>query len=162
MNSIIRVVIVADTINAEHGAIDRGRVHAMSYVRRTGVCAPPRDLGRRSVIGLAILGGMLCLLAPLGAQNETVGFAQTMRESMMRMHSAMNAASASGNADRDFASMMIPHHQGAIDMAKAELLYGKDPRMRRLAQEIIVDQQSEIEAMKLWLSKSQANSSKEK
>jgi len=58
--------------------------------------------------------------------------------------------------------MMIPHHQGAIDMAKAELLYGKDPRMRRLAQEIIVDQQSEIEAMKLWLSKSQANSSKEK
>jgi Domain of unknown function (DUF305) len=49
--------------------------------------------------------------------------------------------------------MMMPHHQGAIDMAKAELLYGKDPVMRRLAEEIIVDQQSEIQAMQLWLSK---------
>lgn len=49
--------------------------------------------------------------------------------------------------------MMIPHHQGAIDMAKAELLYGKDPLMRRLAEEIVVDQQSEIQAMQLWLSK---------
>jgi uncharacterized protein (DUF305 family) len=57
------------------------------------------------------------------------------------------------NVDHDFAAMMIPHHQGAIDMAKAELSYGKDPVMRRLAQEILVDQQSEIDAMRLWLSK---------
>jgi len=49
--------------------------------------------------------------------------------------------------------MMIPHHRGAIDMAKSELLYGKDPVMRRLAQEILVDQQSEIDAMDLWLKK---------
>jgi uncharacterized protein (DUF305 family) len=48
---------------------------------------------------------------------------------------------------------MIPHHQGAIDMAKAELRYGKDSVMLRLAQEIIVDQQSEIEAMRLRLAK---------
>jgi len=47
-------------------------------------------------------------------------------------------------------------HQGAIDMAKAELLYGKDPVMRRLAEEIVVDQQSEIQAMQLWLSKQPA------
>jgi uncharacterized protein (DUF305 family) len=46
---------------------------------------------------------------------------------------------------------MIPHHQAAIDMAKAQLLYGKNPQMRRLAQEIISDQQSEIELMQLWL-----------
>jgi uncharacterized protein (DUF305 family) len=52
--------------------------------------------------------------------------------------------------------MMIPHHQGAIDMAKAELNYGKDPVMRRLAQEIIVDQKSEIDAMQLWLTKNLA------
>jgi uncharacterized protein (DUF305 family) len=45
------------------------------------------------------------------------------------------------------------HHEGAIDMAKAELSYGKDPVMRRLAEEIIVDQQSEIDAMNLRLSK---------
>jgi uncharacterized protein (DUF305 family) len=48
---------------------------------------------------------------------------------------------------------MIPHHDGAIEMAKDELLYGKDPTMRRMAQEILVDQQSEIDAMNLWLSR---------
>jgi uncharacterized protein (DUF305 family) len=58
--------------------------------------------------------------------------------------------------------MMIPHHQGAIDMAKSELLYGKDPVMRRLAQEIMVDQQSEIDAMQLWLGKTAANPGKDK
>ena len=46
---------------------------------------------------------------------------------------------------------MLPHHQGAIDIAKTQLLFGKDPQMRRLAQEIITDQQSEIELMQLWL-----------
>jgi uncharacterized protein (DUF305 family) len=58
-----------------------------------------------------------------------------------------------GDVDHDFATMMMPHHQGAIDMAKAELLYGKDPVMKRLAEEIVVDQQSEIQAMQLWLGK---------
>ena len=58
-----------------------------------------------------------------------------------------------GNVDHDFATMMIPHHEGAIEMAKAELIYGKDPVMRRLAQEILVDQKSEIDAMNLWLAK---------
>jgi uncharacterized protein (DUF305 family) len=76
------------------------------------------------------------------------------------MDSGMKAAPMNGNIDHDFAAMMIPHHQGAIDMAKAELIYGKDPVMRRLAKEIIVDQQSEIEVMQLWLSKKSAVSSK--
>jgi uncharacterized protein (DUF305 family) len=65
----------------------------------------------------------------------------------------MAAARMNGDVDHDFATMMMPHHQGAIDMAKAELTYGKDPVMRRLAQEIIVDQNSEIDAMRLWLTK---------
>ena len=72
---------------------------------------------------------------------------------MERMDRQMTMAVMNGNVDHDFASMMIPHHQGAIDMAKAELLYGKDPVMRRLAQEILVDQQSEIDAMRLWIGK---------
>jgi YVTN family beta-propeller protein len=63
----------------------------------------------------------------------------------------MAAAPMDGTVDRDFASMMIPHHRGAVAMAKAELSYGSNPVMRRLAQEIIVDQQSEIDAMLLWL-----------
>jgi len=72
---------------------------------------------------------------------------------MDRMDKGMKSAPMNGDVDHDFATMMMPHHQGAIDMAKAELAYGKDPLMRRLAEEIIVDQQSEIQAMQLWLSK---------
>ena len=55
----------------------------------------------------------------------------------------------SGYIDRDFVAMMSPHHQGAIDMAIAELRYGKNEQLRRIAQEIIVDQMQEIAAMKL-------------
>jgi len=51
--------------------------------------------------------------------------------------------------DRDFVAMMVPHHQGAIDMAKAELRYGRDAQLRRIAQEIIVDQIQQISLM--WL-----------
>jgi uncharacterized protein (DUF305 family) len=89
------------------------------------------------------------------AQREppAARFMQAMKESMERMDNGMKSAPMNGNIDHDFATMMIPHHQGAIDMAKAELLYGKDPVMRRMAEEIVVDQQSEIQAMQLWLSK---------
>jgi uncharacterized protein (DUF305 family) len=70
---------------------------------------------------------------------------------MRKMHTAMGSVEPSGNTDVDFVHLMAPHHQAAIDMAKAELLYGSDPQMRRLAQEIITDQQSEIELMQLWV-----------
>lgn len=56
-----------------------------------------------------------------------------------------------GDADTDFAAMMIPHHQGAVDMALSELRYGKNEQLRRIAQEIIVEQQQEINAMHLAL-----------
>jgi hypothetical protein len=59
------------------------------------------------------------------------------------------AAKPSGDIDRDFVAMMMPHHQGAIDMAVIELRYGKNEQLRRIAQEIIVEQQQEIDAMKL-------------
>ena len=70
---------------------------------------------------------------------------------MDKMHMAMVAVARSGNSDLDFVRLMIPHHQAAIDMAKTQLLYGKDAQMRRLAQEIITDQQLEIELMERWL-----------
>jgi hypothetical protein len=54
-----------------------------------------------------------------------------------------------GDVDRDFVAMMVPHHQGAVDMAKAELRYGHNEQLRRMAQEIIVTQQQEIVAMRL-------------
>jgi uncharacterized protein (DUF305 family) len=69
-------------------------------------------------------------------------------KSMETMHAEMQKVHYSGNADVDFASLMIPHHQGAVQMAEVELQFGSDPRLRRLAQEIIVTQQSEIEVMK--------------
>jgi uncharacterized protein (DUF305 family) len=75
--------------------------------------------------------------------------------SMDKMHMAMGAVARSGNTDVDFVRLMLPHHQAAIDMAKTELLYGKDPQMRRLAQEIITDQQLEIELMQRWLKQQQ-------
>jgi uncharacterized protein (DUF305 family) len=70
---------------------------------------------------------------------------------MQKMHVAIASVKSSGNSDADFVALMMPHHQAAIDMAKSELLNGKDPQMRRVAQEIITDQQSEIELMQLWL-----------
>jgi uncharacterized protein (DUF305 family) len=97
-----------------------------------------------------------------GAQMDSraMSFMHSMEESMTRMDSDMKSAAMNGDNDHDFVTMMMPHHQGAIDMAKAELLYGKDPVIRRLAEEIVVDQQSEIQAMQLWLSKQPAASPK--
>jgi uncharacterized protein (DUF305 family) len=74
-----------------------------------------------------------------------------MVAAMEKMHDAVKSVKQSSNPDVDFARLMLPHHQAAIDMAKTQLIYGKDPQMRRLAQEIITDQQSEIELMQLWL-----------
>lgn len=66
------------------------------------------------------------------------------------MHRDM-AISYSGEADADFVRGMIPHHQGAIDMAKVELQYGKDPEIRKMAEDIIKAQEAEIETMKAFL-----------
>ena len=79
------------------------------------------------------------LEAPYLAENETA---------MRKMMNAM-AAKPTGDVDRDFVATMVPHHQGAIDMAIAVLRYGRNERIRRLAQEIIVTQQQEIAAMEL-------------
>src|SRR6516165_5387036 len=64
----------------------------------------------------------------------------------------------SGDVDGDFVAMMTPHHQGAIEMALAELRYGHNERLRRMAQEIIVTQQQEITAMRLALGQPLASS----
>jgi uncharacterized protein (DUF305 family) len=102
---------------------------------------------------VAMAGLLVAATAEQQPAPHAAQFMQAMDESMKFMDRGMAAATMNGNTDHDFASMMIPHHRGAIDMAKAELSYGKDPVMRRLAQEILVDQQSEIDAMRLWLDK---------
>jgi uncharacterized protein (DUF305 family) len=102
----------------------------------------------RVILGLFIAATAVAQMTPYAAR-----FMQEMGTSMKEMDRDMGAAPMNGNVDHDFAAMMMPHHRGAIEMAKAELRYGEDPVMRRLAQEILVDQQSEIDAMQLWLTK---------
>lgn len=79
--------------------------------------------------------------------------AAELRAAMHRMHEAAATITATSNADEDFVRLMLPHHQAAIEMAQTQLLCGKDPGLRRVAQEIITDQQSEIDLMRLWLKK---------
>ena len=74
-------------------------------------------------------------------------------ESMGDMHKDMMEGIKDADADRAFARSMIPHHAGAIKMAEIELKYGKDPEMRKLAEQIIKAQDPEIKQMKTWLEK---------
>ncbi|MEO5795335.1 MAG: DUF305 domain-containing protein [Rhodoferax sp.] len=82
--------------------------------------------------------------------GDQAGFAAENDTAMNKMMTDMSVA-PSGSVDRDFAAMMIPHHQGAIDMAQAMLRYGSNEQLRRIAQEIIVEQLQEIAAMRLAL-----------
>jgi uncharacterized protein (DUF305 family) len=101
-----------------------------------------------SVVGLALAQSHH---GDTGSGPPESAFAAQMMQAMERMDAGMMAAKPTGNSDRDFAAMMIPHHQGAIDMAKVELIYGRDPVLRRLAQGIIVEQRQEIELMQRYL-----------
>src|ERR1700751_4074132 len=76
-----------------------------------------------------------------------------LKENDAAMTKMMNdmAAKPTGDVDHDFVAMMVPHHQGAIDMAQAELQYGQNPQLKTIAQEIIVDQMQEIALMRLVL-----------
>ena len=101
-----------------------------------------------SLVGLALAQSHH---SDTSSESAESGFAAQMMQAMQRMDAGMMAAKSTGNPDRDFAAMMIPHHQGAIDMAKLELIYGRDPVLRRLAEGIIVEQQQEIELMQRYL-----------
>jgi len=100
-------------------------------------------LGRRSVAVLACL----ILFAAFAAHAQAENFQSLMEAAMVRMHRAMMLP-GTGDPDRDFAASMIPHHQGAVEMAEAELRFGRDERLRRLAQGIIVEQRQEIAVMR--------------
>ena len=94
-----------------------------------------------------------------GAQDAGSSWLE-LEQGMEKMHAAMGSIEPSGDSDVDFVRLMLPHHQAAIDMAKAELAHGKDPQMRRLAQEMVTDQQSEIDLMHLWLKRHGPSSQK--
>ena len=108
----------------------------------------PNDRFPRGVAACALLLGLVGgAVAARGEARVADSFASVMAEAMARMDRDMMAP-ASGGADRDFATMMIPHHQGAVDMAEAELRFGRNPALRRLAQGIIVEQRQEIAVMR--------------
>lgn len=88
------------------------------------------------------------LLAALAVLSPTMPQAQ---QQPAMQHGMGMGMPMSGDQDVDFARMMIPHHQGAIDMARVQLEKGRDPRMRELAQRIIADQEREIGILNDWL-----------
>ena len=93
------------------------------------------------VAGTTLLDTLLCVFVPEGAP---AGYNAEVAHTNARMHQAMNNIRLTGDPDRDFARRMIPHHQGAIDAALIQLKYGRDERLRRLAQAIIVEQGQEV------------------
>lgn len=109
---------------------------------------------RTAIVVMAWAGALGCIAGayagvPAAASAEAPFLARN-QAAMDKMMAGMEIK-PSGDVDRDFSAMMIPHHQGAIDMAQAELLYGHNEQLRRIAQEIIVEQQQEITAMRLAL-----------
>src|ERR1700741_4219675 len=98
-------------------------------------------------VGLGI-GGMACGSAAAVAANPEGPFLAVNDTAMNKMMAAM-AMRPAGDADRDFVAMMVPHHRGAADMAQAELQYGHNEKLLRIAQEIVVEQLQEIAAMRL-------------
>ncbi len=113
--------------------------------------APPLSRARFAALAFAGLA-LPALSAPAGndadARCKQAKFLRENAAAMERMMADMDVA-PSGDVDRDFVAMMAPHHQGAIDMAESVLRYGRNERIRRIAQEIIVTQQQEIVAMRM-------------
>jgi uncharacterized protein (DUF305 family) len=108
---------------------------------------------RTAIFIVALLGMPAFALAddmkmPMGGTPADQAFAASMHTMMKNMD-----VKPTGKPDKDFVLMMMPHHQGAIDMAKVELQYGKDPELRQLATDIVAAQEKEIAEMKAWLAK---------
>jgi hypothetical protein len=122
------------------------RLFALTVVVMSAVAAGSTPAAAQAVIA-SVSAGSPVLADPSTDERPFLAENNTAMDKMM----AGMAVKPTGDIDTDFAAMMIPHHEGAIDMALAELRYGKNEQLRRIAQEIIVDQQQEIAAMRLAL-----------
>jgi hypothetical protein len=133
-------------MNAQHSWFARDASRAARRASVEEVCLLQTPLGVRWIV-VAALAAMTATEAANPGDAPFLAENQAAMEAMMRNMTVK----PSGDVDRDFIAMMIPHHQGAIDMARAELRYGHNEQLRRIAQEIIVDQQQEIAAMRTAL-----------
>lgn len=111
---------------------------------------PFKSTLRRCAIAASLLSTFTVLSAGNAVASDIEKFNAENDAAMTKMMDGMSVKS-SGDIDKDFVAMTVPHHQGAIDMAMSELRYGKNEQLRRIAQEIIVDQLQEIAAMRLAL-----------
>jgi uncharacterized protein (DUF305 family) len=102
-----------------------------------------------SAVALLAVGSTVVVAMEHSAGSQALEAANTA------MHGAM-AVETIGDVDIDFMRMMIPHHQGAIDMAKIVIENGKDPEVRKLAEDVIKAQEAEIAFMQAWLEKNGA------
>ena len=115
-------------------------------------------MNRSTVLAGLVMAAFLSSAQSVGAEDmkdmamkpATSAADQAFAASMKTMMSGMNVK-PTGKPDEDFVLMMIPHHQGAVDMAKIELRYGTDPELRQLATDIVAAQDKEIAQMKAWL-----------
>jgi uncharacterized protein (DUF305 family) len=127
---------------------------------RAVLCEKESLMNRSIVLAALVMSAFLASAQNVGAEDmkgmamkpATSPADKAFAASMKTMMNSMNVK-PTGKPDKDFVLMMIPHHQGAIDMAKVELQYGTDPELRQLATDIIVAQQKEIAQMKAWLEK---------
>jgi hypothetical protein len=115
----------------------------------------PIPRAARTILSVVIALAALCDSPAFSAGLQTAASAEApfLSENDTAMTRMMDGMSVkpTGDVDHDFVAMMLPHHQGAIDMAQAELRYGHNEQLRRIAQEIIVEQQQEIIAMRVAL-----------
>src|SRR5690349_14493055 len=115
--------------------------------------ASPAAVLLAMAFGIALAMTLGAAARVFAAENAEAAFLAENAAAMSKMMADM-AVKPSGDVDRDFVAAMVPHHQGAIEMAQAELRYGHNEQLRRIAQEIIVTQQQEIAAMRLAIASS--------